>query len=67
MSFPTFSNYLAQLSDPPRPAGRAQGRFFNCTIAGTFQPIRAFGGTAIELDARHLGEGNALTALQTSL
>lgn len=55
MPFFTLNNYLAQLSDPARPAssvwldaaGQAQGRFFNCTITSAFQPIRAFGSTRI--------------------
>jgi len=55
MPFSTLHTYLAQLSDPDRPAssvwldpnGQAQGRFFNCTITSAFQPIRAYGSTAI--------------------
>ncbi len=52
MPLTTLHTYLAQLSDPRRttssvwldPQGRAQGRFFNCTITSAFQPIRAFTG-----------------------
>ncbi|NHZ39306.1 EAL domain-containing protein [Massilia aquatica] len=55
MPFPTLNTYLAHLSDPDRPAssvwldsaGRAQGKYFNCTITSAFQPIRALGSSRI--------------------
>ncbi|MDQ1832181.1 hypothetical protein [Massilia scottii] len=55
MPFPTLNTYLAHLSDPNRPAssvwldsaGRAQGKYFNCTITSAFQPIRALGSSRI--------------------
>jgi EAL domain-containing protein (putative c-di-GMP-specific phosphodiesterase class I) len=49
MSFPVLSKYLAILEHSP-PAGtsvwldtqgRAQGKYFNCTLTSAFQPIRA--------------------------
>lgn len=48
MSFPILQKYLARLSDATGAAssiwldheGRAQGRFFNCTMSSAFQPIR---------------------------
>jgi EAL domain-containing protein (putative c-di-GMP-specific phosphodiesterase class I) len=48
MPFPVLNQYLARLSDASQPAtsvrigadGRAQGRFFNCTMTSAFQPLR---------------------------
>ncbi|MQA42757.1 EAL domain-containing protein [Rugamonas aquatica] len=48
MSFPILQKYLARLSDATGAAssiwldheGKAQGRFFNCTMSSAFQPIR---------------------------
>jgi len=51
MSFPILQKYLTRLSDATGAAGvtssiwldhegRAQGRFFNCTMSSAFQPIR---------------------------
>jgi EAL domain-containing protein (putative c-di-GMP-specific phosphodiesterase class I) len=48
MSFPVLQKYLARLSDATGAAssiwldheGKAQGRFFNCTMSSAFQPIR---------------------------
>jgi EAL domain-containing protein (putative c-di-GMP-specific phosphodiesterase class I) len=48
MSFPILQKYLARLSDATSAAssiwldheGKAQGRFFNCTMSSAFQPIR---------------------------
>jgi EAL domain-containing protein (putative c-di-GMP-specific phosphodiesterase class I) len=48
MSFPVLQQYLARLSDGTGGAssiwldadGKAQGRFFNCTMSSAFQPIR---------------------------
>lgn len=48
MSFPILQKYLARLSDATGAAssiwldheGKAQGRFFNCTMTSAFQPIR---------------------------
>ena len=51
MSFPILQQYLARLADPAGEAaasslwldgaGRAHGRFFNCTMTSVFQPVRA--------------------------
>jgi EAL domain-containing protein (putative c-di-GMP-specific phosphodiesterase class I) len=54
MSFPILQKYLTRLSDATGSAssiwldheGRAQGRFFNCTMSSAFQPIRQIGGGA---------------------
>ncbi|MYM34704.1 EAL domain-containing protein [Duganella sp. FT94W] len=48
MSFPILQKYLARLSDATGAAssiwldheGKAQGRFFNCTMTSAFQPLR---------------------------
>lgn len=48
MSFPILQKYLTRLSDATGAAssiwldheGKAQGRFFNCTMSSAFQPIR---------------------------
>jgi EAL domain-containing protein (putative c-di-GMP-specific phosphodiesterase class I) len=48
MTFPILKKYLARLSDATGAAssiwldheGKAQGRFFNCTMSSAFQPIR---------------------------
>ncbi|CAN7281458.1 EAL domain-containing protein [Pseudoduganella sp. LjRoot289] len=48
MSFPVLNHYLARLSDQDGATtsiwldqqGRAQGRFFNCTMTSAFQPVR---------------------------
>lgn len=48
MSFPVLNQYLARLSGQDNaatsiwldPQGRAQGRFFNCTMTSAFQPVR---------------------------
>ncbi|GGY47696.1 EAL domain-containing protein [Pseudoduganella albidiflava] len=50
MSFPILQQYLARLADPAEArspsslwldaAGRAHGRFFNCTMTSVFHPIR---------------------------
>jgi EAL domain-containing protein (putative c-di-GMP-specific phosphodiesterase class I) len=48
MSFPVLQQYLARLADPAATssslwldgAGRAHGRFFNCTMTSVFHPIR---------------------------
>jgi EAL domain-containing protein (putative c-di-GMP-specific phosphodiesterase class I) len=52
MSFPILQKYLTRLSDATGSAssiwldheGRAQGRFFNCTMSSAFQPIRQIDG-----------------------
>ncbi len=52
MSFPILQKYLARLSDATGAAssilldheGKAQGRFFNCTMTSAFQPIRRLDG-----------------------
>jgi EAL domain-containing protein (putative c-di-GMP-specific phosphodiesterase class I) len=54
MSFPILQKYLTRLSDATGSAssiwldheGRAQGRFFNCTMSSAFQPIRQIDGRA---------------------
>ena len=54
MSFPILQKYLTRLSDATGSAssiwldheGRAQGRFFNCTMSSAFQPIRQIDGGA---------------------
>ncbi|MET0266382.1 MAG: EAL domain-containing protein [Duganella sp.] len=48
MSFPILQKYLTRLSDATGSAssiwldheGKAQGRFFNCTMSSAFQPVR---------------------------
>jgi EAL domain-containing protein (putative c-di-GMP-specific phosphodiesterase class I) len=48
MSFPVLQQYLARLADPAATssslwldaAGRAHGRFFNCTMTSVFHPVR---------------------------
>ncbi|MEC5160603.1 EAL domain-containing protein [Janthinobacterium sp. CG_S6] len=55
MPFPVLKHYLARLSDPSQPAtsvrldaeGRAQGRFFNCTMTSAFQPLRQLDSGAV--------------------
>lgn len=51
MSFPILQKYLTRLSDATGSAssiwldheGKAQGRFFNCTMSSAFQPVRELG------------------------
>ena len=55
MSFPILQKYLARLSDATGAAssiwldheGKAQGRFFNCTMSSAFQPIRQLESGAV--------------------
>ncbi|MBB3221460.1 EAL domain-containing protein [Pseudoduganella umbonata] len=59
MSFPILQQYLARLADPAEVArspsslwldvaGRAHGRFFNCTMTSVFHPVRELdSGTAV--------------------
>ncbi|QBE65624.1 EAL domain-containing protein [Pseudoduganella lutea] len=57
MSFPVLQQYLARLADPAAAtksslwldaAGRAHGRFFNCTMTSVFHPVRELdSGTAV--------------------
>lgn len=55
MSFPILQKYLARLSDATGAAtsiwldheGKAQGRFFNCTMSSAFQPIRQLDGESV--------------------
>jgi EAL domain-containing protein (putative c-di-GMP-specific phosphodiesterase class I) len=55
MSFPILQKYLARLSDATGAAssiwldheGKAQGRFFNCTMSSAFQPIRQLDSGAV--------------------
>ncbi len=71
MSFPILQKYLARLSDATGAAtsiwldheGKAQGRFFNCTMSSAFQPVRqletgavlAYEGLARSVSAQDLG------------
>jgi EAL domain-containing protein (putative c-di-GMP-specific phosphodiesterase class I) len=71
MSFPVLQKYLARLSDATGAAtsiwldheGKAQGRFFNCTMSSAFQPVRqletgavlAYEGLARSVSAQDLG------------
>jgi EAL domain-containing protein (putative c-di-GMP-specific phosphodiesterase class I) len=56
MSFPILQKYLARLSDATSAAtsiwldheGKAQGRFFNCTMSSAFQPIRQVDSSAVQ-------------------
>ncbi|MYM27750.1 EAL domain-containing protein [Duganella sp. CY15W] len=56
MSFPILQKYLARLSDATGAAssiwldheGKAQGRFFNCTMSSAFQPIRQLDSGAVQ-------------------
>jgi len=60
MSFPILQKYLTRLSDATGSAssiwldheGRAQGRFFNCTMSSAFQPVREIAGSAGAGDGR---------------
>lgn len=62
MSFPVLQKYLARLSDATGATtsiwldheGKAQGRFFNCTMSSAFQPVRQ-----LETGAVHAYEGLA--------
>ncbi|TFW15469.1 EAL domain-containing protein [Duganella callida] len=53
MSFPILQKYLARLSDGVASSiwldqeGKAQGRFFNCTMTSAFQPIRQLDGNRV--------------------
>ncbi|WP_373987497.1 EAL domain-containing protein [Duganella sp. BuS-21] len=55
MSYPILQKYLARLSDATSAAssiwldheGKAQGRFFNCTMSSAFQPIRQLDGGSV--------------------
>ncbi|MGZ5818825.1 MAG: EAL domain-containing protein [Burkholderiaceae bacterium] len=70
MSFPVLDKYLAILSQTPEAhtsvwldaEGRAQGRYFNCTLTSAFQPIRALETAQIigyEAFARSYSENDA--------
>ncbi|WP_038491096.1 EAL domain-containing protein [Janthinobacterium agaricidamnosum] len=59
MTFPVLNNYLARLSHETQAAtsvwldvdGKAQGRFFNCTMTSAFQPLRQFdSGVAVAFE-----------------
>lgn len=62
MSFPVLQKYLARLSGATGATtsiwldheGKAQGRFFNCTMSSAFQPVRQ-----LETGAVHAYEGLA--------
>ncbi|MET0323359.1 MAG: EAL domain-containing protein [Duganella sp.] len=71
MSFPILQKYLTRLSDATGAAssiwldheGKAQGRFFNCTMSSAFQPlrqvdtgaVRAYEGLARSVSAQDQG------------
>jgi EAL domain-containing protein (putative c-di-GMP-specific phosphodiesterase class I) len=71
MSFPVLQKYLARLSDATGAAtsiwldreGKAQGRFFNCTLSSAFQAVReletgsvhGYEGLARSVSAQDLG------------
>ncbi|HEY8100904.1 MAG TPA: EAL domain-containing protein [Burkholderiaceae bacterium] len=70
MSFPVLNKYLAILSHTPGnetsvwldAQGRAQGKYFNCTLTSVFQPIRVLDSTQIigyEAFARSYSENDA--------
>ncbi|QGZ38459.1 EAL domain-containing protein (putative c-di-GMP-specific phosphodiesterase class I) [Pseudoduganella flava] len=54
MRYPVLAQYLARLADPAATpsslwldaAGRAHGRFFNCTMTSVFHPVRELAGGA---------------------
>jgi EAL domain-containing protein (putative c-di-GMP-specific phosphodiesterase class I) len=56
MSFPILQKYLVRLSDATGAAssiwldheGKAQGRFFNCTMTSAFQPVRQLDSNAVQ-------------------
>lgn len=55
MAYPALDAYLARLSSPTQastrvwldPQGRAQGRYFNCTLTSAFQPVRMLGSNEV--------------------
>lgn len=55
MTFPVLNQYLARLSGQDSATtsiwldrqGRAQGRFFNCTMTSAFHPVRELNGGAV--------------------
>ena len=55
MSFPALQNYLARLPTLAQAGarvwldrdGRAQGRYFNCTLTSAFQPVRVLDSDAV--------------------
>jgi EAL domain-containing protein (putative c-di-GMP-specific phosphodiesterase class I) len=70
MSFPVLTKYLAILSHSPGKQnsvwldqhGRAQGKYFNCTLTSAFQPIRTLDTAQIigyEAFARSYSENDA--------
>ena len=69
MAFPVLQNYLARLSHVTQAAtsvrldaeGRAQGRFFNCTMTSAFQPLRCLAASA---DGAGQGEPGAIVAYE---
>lgn len=56
MSFPVLQDYLARLSGAASTTssiwldheGRAQGRFFNCTLGSAFHPVRELRGGGVQ-------------------
>ena len=60
MVFPALQDYLGRLRHATGAAsrvwidadGRAQGRYFNCTLTSAFQPIRELGSTGLPVSKR---------------
>jgi len=75
MPFPILQKYLTRLSDATGSAssiwldheGRAQGRFFNCTMSSAFQPIRRIDGASAANGAADLGTVLAYEGLARSV
>jgi len=74
MSFPELQDYLGRLRQSTVAAtrvwidedGRAQGRYFNCTLTSAFQPIRELGADRVvgfEAFARSFSEQDAGLAI----
>lgn len=70
MTFPVLKKYLSNLSRSPQAGtgiwvdaeGRAQGRYFNCTLTSAFQPIRLLDSARVagfEAVARSYSESDA--------
>jgi EAL domain-containing protein (putative c-di-GMP-specific phosphodiesterase class I) len=75
MPFPILQKYLTRLSDATGSAssiwldheGRAQGRFFNCTMSSAFQPIRRIDGASGADGAAAVGTVQAYEGLARSV
>jgi EAL domain-containing protein (putative c-di-GMP-specific phosphodiesterase class I) len=72
MSFDKLNNYLARLANPARAVsnvwfgsdGQVQGRYFNCSIASAFQPIRQLGSGEVQA---HEGFARSVSASESGL